>query len=61
LARLLGISHQAIMQWKRVPAERLLAIELLTGVSREILRPDLFIKVAPLADGGHRRVAKKLG
>jgi DNA-binding transcriptional regulator YdaS (Cro superfamily) len=42
LARLLGITHQAILQWNRVPAERLLEIEEKTGVARERLRPDLY-------------------
>jgi DNA-binding transcriptional regulator YdaS (Cro superfamily) len=42
LARLLGITHQAIMQWEKVPAERILEIERVTGVARERLRPDLY-------------------
>jgi DNA-binding transcriptional regulator YdaS (Cro superfamily) len=42
LAHLLGISHQAIGGWDRIPAERLLDIEVLTGVPREVLRPDLY-------------------
>jgi DNA-binding transcriptional regulator YdaS (Cro superfamily) len=42
LARLLGITHQAIMQWDKVPAERMLQIEEVTGVARERLRPDLY-------------------
>jgi DNA-binding transcriptional regulator YdaS (Cro superfamily) len=42
LARILGISHQAILQWDKVPAERMLEIEKLTGIARERLRPDLF-------------------
>lgn len=42
LARLLGTTHQAIAHWDRVPAERLLEIEVITGVNRERLRPDLY-------------------
>jgi DNA-binding transcriptional regulator YdaS (Cro superfamily) len=42
LARLLGITHQAVLAWKKVPAERLLEIEKLTGIARERLRPDLY-------------------
>jgi DNA-binding transcriptional regulator YdaS (Cro superfamily) len=42
LARLLGIRHQAVGSWDRVPAERLIEIEILTGVPRERLRPDLY-------------------
>ena len=42
LARLLGISHQAILQWKKVPADRILEIEAAAGIARERLRPDLY-------------------
>jgi DNA-binding transcriptional regulator YdaS (Cro superfamily) len=42
LARRLGISHSAVSQWTKVPAERLVEVERVTGVLREILRPDLY-------------------
>ena len=44
LARKLGITPQAISQWKRVPAERVLAVERATGgtIARTALRPDLY-------------------
>jgi DNA-binding transcriptional regulator YdaS (Cro superfamily) len=42
LARKLGISGQAVQQWRRVPADRVKEIERLTGVARAQLRPDLF-------------------
>ncbi len=42
LARSLGVSRQAVFQWKRIPAERVLAIEVHTGVPRYELRPDLY-------------------
>jgi DNA-binding transcriptional regulator YdaS (Cro superfamily) len=42
LARELGINYQAIQSWKRIPAERVLAIEAITGIPREQLRPDLY-------------------
>ncbi len=42
LARLLKINHQAILQWSQIPAERMLEIERLTGMPRELLRPDLY-------------------
>src|SRR5690348_14620307 len=42
LARQIGISQPSISNWNRVPAERVLAVEALTGVSRNILRPDLY-------------------
>lgn len=43
LAELLGqITSQAVSQWKRVPAERVLDVERVTGVSRHDLRPDIY-------------------
>lgn len=44
LARALGINYQAIQSWKRIPAERVVAIERITGIPREQLRPDLYDK-----------------
>ena len=38
----LGISPQAISQWKRCPAERALDVEKASGVSRHDLRPDIY-------------------
>jgi len=45
LASRLGVSYQAVQRWfvrGRVPAERVLAIEAATGVSRHELRPDIY-------------------
>jgi TorA maturation chaperone TorD len=42
LARAVGVSQPAISTWKRVPADRVLSVESLTGVSRSELRPDLY-------------------
>jgi DNA-binding transcriptional regulator YdaS (Cro superfamily) len=42
LALLIGVTKSAVYQWKRVPAERVLAVEAVTGVSRQQLRPDLY-------------------
>jgi len=42
LARLIGTSHQAIAQWDRVPAERVLDVERATAIPRHRLRPDLY-------------------
>lgn len=42
LARELGIKHTALYSWNRVPAERVLDIERITGISRHELRPDVF-------------------
>lgn len=51
LAEILGIRSASISEWKvrgRVPAERVLAVEEVSGVSRHDLRPDVF-GPAPLA------------
>jgi TorA maturation chaperone TorD len=42
LARKIGISQPSVSNWSRVPADRVNTVEALTGVSRAILRPDLF-------------------
>jgi len=42
LARHLGVTSQAISQWRRVPAERVLDVERASGVPRHELRPDLY-------------------
>lgn len=42
LARQLGIAHQSIASWDKVPAERVVVIWRLTGVPRQRLRPDLY-------------------
>ena len=42
LAKLLGITHQAINKWQTVPVHHLIAIERVTGVHRSLLRPDLY-------------------
>lgn len=41
LADALGIYPSAILQWDRVPAERVPAVESATGIARHDLRPDL--------------------
>ena len=49
LARTINVTPQAISQWDRVPAERVIAVEEATKgkVTRSDLRPDLY----PSADG----------
>jgi TorA maturation chaperone TorD len=42
LARGIGIAQPSVSAWSRIPAERVLAVEALTQVSRNILRPDLY-------------------
>jgi len=42
LARKLGVSPSAVLQWKAVPPKRVLEVERLTGISRHDLRPDIY-------------------
>jgi len=42
LARKIGISQPSVSNWSHVPAERVLSVEAVTGVSRTTLRPDLY-------------------
>ena len=45
LAEECGVRYQAVQKWLRrgkVPAERVIAIEAATGVSRHDLRPDIY-------------------
>lgn len=47
LARRLGISQPSISKWSRVPAERVLSVEAATGVTRSLLRPDIYAEPEP--------------
>jgi DNA-binding transcriptional regulator YdaS (Cro superfamily) len=47
IARHLGITPQAVLQWRTVPADKVLEVEKISGVSRHLLRPDVF---GPLPD-----------
>lgn len=51
------ITHVAVSNWKVVPAERVLDVERLTGVSRFELRPDVYgdVHLAELAAKRFRR------
>lgn len=42
LARGLGVAQPTVSMWRRIPAERVLSVETLTGISRTSLRPDLY-------------------
>ena len=44
LARMLDISMQAVVKWKTVPAHQIIPVERATGVPREQLRPDLYLR-----------------
>src|SRR5215470_18665621 len=42
LAQKIGISQPSVSNWSRVPAERVVAVEAVTGIARALLRPDLY-------------------
>jgi DNA-binding transcriptional regulator YdaS (Cro superfamily) len=45
LASRLNISRGSVYKWKwanKIPAERVVAVEAITGIKREELRPDLY-------------------
>jgi TorA maturation chaperone TorD len=42
LARKIGISQPSVSNWSTVPAQRVIAVEAATGISRNELRPDLY-------------------
>ena len=42
LARRIGISQPSVSNWTRIPAERVLEVESVTGIARAVLRPDLY-------------------
>lgn len=46
LAAALKINPGAISQWEKVPAERVLDVERVTGIPRHELRPDLYPEAA---------------
>jgi hypothetical protein len=42
LARKLGLCHQGVYKWKRIPVRHVFVIEELTNIDREYLRPDIY-------------------
>eukprot|EP01037_Dinobryon_pediforme_P005320 gene5320-5373_t len=52
LARAIGVSQPAVSTWKRVPPDRVLAVEAATGVPRTELRPDLYAEAELVAPAG---------
>ena len=51
LARKIGIAQPSVSNWNTVPAQRVIAVEAATGVSRKVLRPDLYSERAVSDDG----------
>jgi TorA maturation chaperone TorD len=46
LASKIGIAQPSVSNWTSVPAHRVIAVESATGVSRKVLRPDLYSELA---------------
>ncbi len=42
LAQKVGVTEQAVSQWKRCPPLRVLDVERASGIPRHVLRPDLY-------------------
>ena len=53
LARAIGIAQPSVSAWTRIPAERVLTVEALTRVHRNVLRPDLY-------ESGEQQVASRV-
>jgi TorA maturation chaperone TorD len=49
LAQKIGISQPSVSNWSRVPSDRVLSVEAVTGVNRSVLRPDLFGELSSMA------------
>jgi DNA-binding transcriptional regulator YdaS (Cro superfamily) len=58
LAHKLGVSHQTVYQWKRIPLQHIFAIEEMTDISREYLRPDIYRPRPQSAKG--KRAARRV-
>jgi TorA maturation chaperone TorD len=52
LARAIGVSQPAVSGWKRIPPDRVLAVEAVTGIPRTELRPDLYAESELTASDG---------
>ena len=50
LARAIGVTSQAIAQWRRIPAERCQAVSAATGIPLHDLRPDIYPAPSPAAE-----------
>ena len=60
LARGLGITQPSVSSWRQIPAARVLEIEALTGISRAVLRPDLYRPQTGAGDGDDIEAARSL-
>ena len=42
IAAELGLTYQAVQQWKRVPPEHVMSVAAILGIRPEDIRPDIF-------------------
>jgi DNA-binding transcriptional regulator YdaS (Cro superfamily) len=65
MARICGVSQPAVWKWlqssKRLPAEYVLGVEAATGVSRHVLRPDIYPVEVPGPHAGFIGVDRGIG
>ena len=61
LAEKLGISTQAVWQWKDIPLGRIADVHRVTGIPHEELRPDVFTSRAPAHGEDMELQAQKTG
>lgn len=54
IAEALGVTPWAVCKWRKVPAERVLAVERVTGIPRYKLRPDIYPPPTPISGDGAR-------
>lgn len=54
LAECIGVTRQAIYQWREIPIDRIRDIALATGIARADLRPDLY----PPPEAGERNAER---
>ena len=45
LSEALGLSRAAASNWQEIPVNHVAKLEQLTGIPREVLRPDIFRRV----------------
>src|SRR5215831_20577391 len=61
LAQKIGISQPSVSNWSRVPADRVVAVEAVTGVARAVLRPDLYSHATDVVDDAAIARAREYG
>lgn len=47
LARALGLTGPAVAHWRRVPGHHVVRVAALYGISRHVIRPDLYPEDGP--------------